>query len=56
MKKFSLLESLKYSSEEIEDFFIEYVDTNRFTIKDGFIDSDKRFFTDVSHVDKRSKE
>lgn len=50
MKKFSLLESFKYSDEEIEDFFLEFIDEKKFTLKSGFLTKDNRFFTDVTHV------
>ena len=33
MKKFSLLEGFKYSDDEIEDFFIEYIDAKQFSVK-----------------------
>lgn len=56
MKKFSLLEGFKYTDEEIEDFFIDYVDNKNFKLTSGFIGSEKRFFTDVANVDKNSKE
>lgn len=55
MRKFSLLESFKYTDEEIEDFFMEYVDEKRFTLKSGFLTKDNRFFTDVSSVNKSTK-
>jgi hypothetical protein len=62
MKKFSLLEGFKYTDEEIEDFFIDYIDNKGkfgaglFKLTSGFIDSEKRFFTDVANVGKNSKE
>lgn len=56
MKKFSLLEGFKYTDEEIEDFFIDYVDNKNFKLTSGFIGSEKRFFTDVANVDRNSKE
>ncbi len=62
MKKFSLLEGFKYTDEEIEDFFIDYVDNKGkyggglFKLTSGFIGSEKRFFTDVANVGKNSKE
>lgn len=56
MKKFSLLEGFKYTDEEIEDFFIDYVDNKNFNLSSGFINSEKRFFTDVANVGKSSKE
>lgn len=61
MKKFSLLEGFKYTDEEIEDFFIDYVDSGNFELTNGFIGSqesldENRFFTDVSNVGKKSKE
>lgn len=55
MKKFSLLESFKYSDEEIEDFFMQFVDDRRFSISSGFINANNRFFTDVSSIDEKTK-
>lgn len=55
MKKFSLLESFKYSDEEIEDFFLEFIDEKKFTLKSGFLTKDNRFFTDVTHVNKTTR-
>ncbi len=56
MKKFSLLEGFKYTDEEIEDFFFDYFENKNFKLTNGFIDSEKRFFTDVANVGKSSKE
>lgn len=55
MKKFSLLESFKYSDEEIEDFFLEFIDQKKFTLKSGFLTKDNRFFTDVAGVNKTTR-
>lgn len=55
MKKFSLLENFKYSDEEIEDFFIDYIDEKKFSLKSGFLTKDNRFFTDVSGVSKTTR-
>lgn len=55
MKKFSLLESFKYSDEEIEDFFLEFIDEKKFTLKSGFLTKDNRFFTDVAGVNKTTR-
>lgn len=56
MKKFSLLESFKYSDEEIEDFFIEYIDADLFKLTTGFMSKDNRFFTDIGSVSKTDKQ
>lgn len=55
MKKFSLLENFKYSDEEIEDFFLEFIDENKFTLVSGFLTKDNRFFKDVSGVNKSTR-
>lgn len=55
MKKFSLLENFKYSDEEIEDFFLEFIDEKKFTLKSGFLTKDNRFFTDVAGVNKTTR-
>jgi hypothetical protein len=55
MKKFSLLESFKYSDEEIEDFFMDYVDEKKFTLVSGFLTKDDRFFTDVANTNKTTR-
>jgi hypothetical protein len=56
MKKFSLLEGFKYSDEEIEDFFFEFVESKNFTLTKGFINGDNRFITDVANTNKKSRE
>jgi len=55
MKKFSLLENFKYSDEEIEDFFLEFIDDKKFSLKSGFLSKDNRFFTDVAGVNKGTR-
>lgn len=55
MKKFSLLESFKFSNEELEDFFLEEIDEKRFKLQEGFIDKDNRFYTDVAQVRPKDK-
>jgi hypothetical protein len=55
MKKFSLLESFKYSDEEIEDFFLEFIDDKKFTLVSGFLTKDNRFFKDVAGVNKTTR-
>jgi hypothetical protein len=55
MKKFSLFESFKYSDEEIEDFFLEFIDDKKFSLKSGFLSKDNRFFTDVAVVNKGTR-
>lgn len=58
MKKFTLLENFKYSDEEIEDFFLDYVDNKKFELHHGFINKDKQFFTragDVMNGDRECK-
>lgn len=56
MKKFSLLEGFKYSDEEIEDFFIEYIDAKQFTLTTGFINSENRFSTNIGSISKNTKQ
>lgn len=56
MKKFSLLEGFKYSDDEIEDFFIEYIDAKQFTLTTGFINSEMRFSTDIGSISKNTKQ
>jgi hypothetical protein len=55
MRKFSLLENYKYSNEDIEDFFIDFYDEDKFRLKEGFITKDNRFFTEVASVGKGTK-
>lgn len=56
MKKFSILEKFKYTDEEIEDFFLDYKDDDKFELKSGFLTSDNRFFTDVAGVKKGTRQ
>jgi hypothetical protein len=44
-----------YSKDEIEDFFLEYIDEGRGSVTEGFLDKDNRYFTDVAKVSNTSK-
>jgi len=59
LKKFnnfvSLFENFKLDNEDIEDLFIEYVDNKQFSLVEGFVSSDNRFFTDVANVKQDTK-
>lgn len=60
MRKFSLLESFKYTDEELEDFFFEFYEKKDFDLKSGFIKPDQRgrnnFFMDPANVDSKTRE
>lgn len=60
MRKFSLLESFKYTDAEIEDFFFEFFENKNFGLKSGFVKQDKEgrnnFFTDSAYVNEKTKE
>lgn len=44
-----------YSKDEIEDFFLEYIDEGKGSVTEGFLDKDNRYFSDVAKVSKTSK-
>ena len=44
-----------YTKDEIEDFFLEYIDEGKGSVTEGFLDKDNRYFTDVAKVSKDSK-
>ena len=57
MKKFTLLENFRYSDEEIEDFFIDYVDNKKFKLESGFLDTkENQFYLGVSNVSPKDRE
>ena len=56
MQKFSLLENFKHTNDQIEDYFIEYVDNKKFDIEEGFISKDGRFFTGIGGIDSKTKQ
>jgi hypothetical protein len=44
-----------YTKDEIEDFFLEYIDEGKGSVTEGFLDKDNRYFTDVAKVSEDSK-
>lgn len=59
MKKFSLLESFKYTDGEYEDFFYEFFEKGDFELENGYVKSEKsglRFFSDPAYVNANTRE
>ena len=44
-----------YSKDEIEDFFLEYIDEGKGSVTEGFLDKDNRYFSDVAKISKTSR-
>lgn len=44
-----------YTKDEIEDFFMEYIEDGKGEVTEGFLDGDNRYFTDVAKVLEDSK-
>ena len=45
-----------YTKDEIEDFFLEYIEDGKGEVTEGFISSkDNRYFTDVANVSEKSR-
>lgn len=55
MKKFSLLEGFKYTDEEVEDFFFEFVENKNFKLTHGFVNSENRFIVDVANTNSKCR-
>jgi len=54
----SINESRTLTKEEIEDYFIDYLDTDRLIVTKGYVEGGSKsewwFFTDIARVDKNS--
>lgn len=44
-----------YSKDEIEDFFLEYIEDGKGEVTEGFLDKENRYFTDVAKVSEKSR-